>query len=82
MHPIDLLCKEFGLTRYSLSKKSGVSDAALANLVTRNTAIDNMKIGTVKKISNAIGLTIDETVMKLEEYESKQAPLEWEGLVY
>lgn len=75
MHPIDRLCKEFGLTRYSLSKKSRVSDSALANLVTRNTAIDNIKIGTIKKISAAIGLTIDETIIKLEAYESKKDSL-------
>lgn len=71
MHPIDQLCKEFGLTRYSLSKKSGVNDSTLANLVTRNTDVDNMKIGTIKKIAKAVGLSIDELVEKLESYKKE-----------
>ncbi|MEC1716582.1 helix-turn-helix transcriptional regulator [Schinkia azotoformans] len=71
MHSIDQLCKEFGLTRYSLSKKSGVNDSTLANLVTRNTDVDNMKIGTIKKIAKAVGLSIDELVEKLESYKKE-----------
>lgn len=72
MHPIDLLCKEFNTTRYEMSKKTGLRETMLGNLVQRNTAVENLKIGTVIKISNALNIRIEEVISKLLQYENNE----------
>ncbi|PKR82447.1 helix-turn-helix domain-containing protein [Heyndrickxia camelliae] len=74
MHAIDLLCKEYGITRYSLSKKSGIRESVFSNLVQKNTPIENMKLGTLLKMASALDLPIGVLIEKLLEYE--KAPLD------
>ena len=69
LHPIDCLCKEIGITRYRLAKNMEVSYSTIQSLVSRNSAIDNMDVGTLLKIANAIGLTLDRTYAKLKCYD-------------
>ncbi|GAA0429349.1 hypothetical protein GCM10008934_18710 [Virgibacillus salarius] len=73
MHPIDSLCKEYEMTRYALSKKSGVRESVFSNLVQKNSSIQNMRLGTLLKISDALDLPIGVLIEKLLQYE-KTAP--------
>ncbi|KHD84230.1 helix-turn-helix domain-containing protein [Heyndrickxia ginsengihumi] len=69
MHPIELLCKEKGITRYALSKKSGVRESVFSNLVQKNSPIENMKLGTLLKMAAALELPIGDLIEKLLKYE-------------
>ena len=75
MHPIDLLCKEYEITRYSLSKKSGIRESVFSNLVQKNSPIENMKLGTLLKMSSALDLPIGDLIEKLLQYENS-SPIE------
>ena len=77
LHPIDYLCKEVGISRYRLAKNMGVGYSTLQSLVSRNSAIDNMNVGTLLKIANAINLTLDETYAKLKSYEQPKYKIRW-----
>lgn len=69
MHPIDLLCKEYGMTRYALSKKSSVRESVFSNLVQKNSPIENMRLGTLLKMADGLDLPIGDLIEKLLTYE-------------
>jgi len=71
MHPIDMLCKEYGLSRYKLAKISGVSENTLSKSVIRNTNFRNLKTGTLINISNALDISTDELINKFLQYEKE-----------
>jgi transcriptional regulator with XRE-family HTH domain len=70
MHPIELLCKEYNITRYALSKKSGIRESVFSNLVQKNSPIENVKLGTLLKIADALQVPIGDLIEKLLAYES------------
>jgi transcriptional regulator with XRE-family HTH domain len=72
MHPIDLLCKEFEITRYALSKKCGVRESAFSNLVQKNSPVENMRLGTLLKMADGLNLPIGELIEKLLKYENNR----------
>ena len=51
-----------GLTRYQLSKISGIPWSTLSNICTGKTDFEKCTVGTVKKLANALDLTIEETL--------------------
>jgi DNA-binding Xre family transcriptional regulator len=75
MHPIELLCKEFNITRYALSKKSGIRESVFSNLIQKNSPVENMRLGTLLKMADALDLPIGDIVEKLLAYEN-QSPLD------
>lgn len=77
LHPIDYLCKEVGISRYRLAKNMGVAYSTIQSLVSRNSNIDNIDVGTLLKISNAVNLTLDETYAKLKSYEQPKYKVRW-----
>lgn len=74
MHPIDQLCKEYNMTRYALSKKSGIRESVFSNLVQKQSPIENMKLGTLLKMAAALDLPIGDLIEKLLGYENS-API-------
>ncbi|MEG0900031.1 MAG: helix-turn-helix transcriptional regulator [Oscillospiraceae bacterium] len=58
------LLKEKGLSRYSLSKKSGVPWATLSDICSGKTSLSRCNAQTVLKLSKALDLSIEE-VLKL-----------------
>lgn len=51
-----------GLTRYQLSKISGIPWSTLSNICTGKTDFEKCTVGTVRKLANALDLTIEETL--------------------
>ena len=54
------LIQERGLTKYRLTKDSGIPWATLADLCSRKTRLDRCGGGTLQKLAKALGLTIEE----------------------
>lgn len=68
MHPIDKLCQDFNVTRYQICKDAGLSRTSLDGLVRRNTSVEDMKLGTLIKISSALKISVHELIDKLLQY--------------
>ena len=60
-----------GLTRYQLSKISGIPWSTLSNICTGKTDFEKCTVGTVRKLANALDLTIEETLenIRINQYE-------------
>lgn len=71
MHAIEMLCEEYGMTRYKLSKDSGVSQDYLTAQVRNGKSSLNIKSIYLKKIADALNLSMDELYYKLSKYESE-----------
>lgn len=61
---INELLKEKGMSRYSLSKASGIPWATLSDICSGKTSLARCNAQTIQKLSIAFGLTIEE-VLKL-----------------
>lgn len=59
------LLKEKGLSRYSLSKKSGVPWATLSDICYGKTSLNRCNARTISKLSHALELSVEE-ILKLE----------------
>lgn len=59
------LLKEKGLSRYSLSKTSGVPWATLADICSGKTSLNRCSAETLSKLSKALNLSIEE-ILELE----------------
>lgn len=70
LHPIDQLCKEYNLTRYKLSKLSGVAETTLSNLVKRNSSVGRISVDTLHAISIALDTDMDDLYKKLKNFEN------------
>lgn len=70
-HAIDLLCKEYKISRYQLAKISNISESRISNFVSRKTKIKNLKLETIVNIANALNVSIDLLVRKLIDYEDQ-----------
>lgn len=51
-----------GMTRYRLSKVSGIPWATLSDICTGRTELERCSAGTVLKLARALGLTVEETL--------------------
>ena len=51
-----------GLTRYQLAKISGIPWSTLSNICTGKTDFAQCTVGTVRKLANALDLTLEETL--------------------
>ncbi|MDD7717879.1 MAG: helix-turn-helix transcriptional regulator [Eubacteriaceae bacterium] len=60
---INELLKEKGLSRYSLSKISGIPWATLSDICSGKTSLVKCSAQTLQKLSNAFGMTIEEILM-------------------
>lgn len=70
LHPIDELCKEYNLTRYKLSKMSGVAETTLSNLVKRNSSVGRISADTLHAISTALEIDMGDMYKKLKKFEN------------
>jgi len=75
-HPIDLLCKEYDLTRYRLSKLSGVSENTLSNIVRRNTTIGRISVDVMHALSVGLNIDMTELYHKLKSFEKSNTDTE------
>lgn len=62
---INELLKEKGMSRYSLSKASGIPWATLSDICSGKASLARCNAQTIKKLSNAFGMTIEE-VLRLQ----------------
>lgn len=69
MHPIEKLCEEYGVTRYWLANKGKISQSGLSDSVVKNRSIDEMKLGTFRKLAIALNIDVDLLIKKMYEYE-------------
>lgn len=66
---INKLAEEKNITKYRISKNSGLPQATLSEIASgKNT---NPTIDTIEKIAKGIGVTVSELVKKAEEMEDK-----------
>lgn len=56
---------EKNITKYQLSKKSGIPWATLSDICNGKADLEKCSVGTVRKLANALGMTIEE-VLDLE----------------
>lgn len=64
---INLLAKEKNITKYRISKNSGIAQTTLGEIANgKNT---NPTIDTIEKIAKGIGVTVSELMRKAEEME-------------
>ena len=62
---ISVLAEEKNISKYRISKNSGISQVTLSDIVNeRNT---NPTIETIEKIANGIGISASEIIRKAEE---------------
>lgn len=78
MHALDKVLDDYGLNRYKLSVKTGITESTLSSIVNRNTAVSDIKL----KIFEAIAETSEQNLtdiideMKYYEKENKMNKLE------
>lgn len=68
IHPLENLLLEYNMTRYQLSKH-GVPESTSSSIVNRKTKVDDISIGIVVKLANALELDIDGVYARLKDYE-------------
>lgn len=69
---IDDLLKEKNMSRYELSKLSGVPQSTISDLLLGKTNLQQCKVGTLNKIAKALDETIDSLLTKQEnQYEEE-----------
>ncbi|WP_315074204.1 helix-turn-helix transcriptional regulator [uncultured Clostridium sp.] len=64
---INALAKERNITKYRISKNSGVAQTSLCEIVSGKNS--NPTIETIEKIANGIGISVSELMKKAEELE-------------
>ena len=60
---IDDWMKQKNLSRYELSKKSGIPYTTLTDLIQKRTRLEKSNAETVYKLSKAMGISMDELFM-------------------
>jgi repressor LexA len=68
---LDMLMKERGLSRMSLSKESGIPYMTIVNFYEKGT--DNIKLSTLRKLADFFGVSID--YLADDEYDDRMTPL-------
>lgn len=63
---IDDLLKEKNMTRYELSKKSGVPQSTIADICSGKTDLQQCKVGTLLKIARVLNESVDSLILKQE----------------
>ncbi|WP_239256706.1 helix-turn-helix domain-containing protein [Listeria ilorinensis] len=66
---LDLFLKNQGMTRYQLSKLSGIRDTSLATINKRE--VDSFKAGMIKKIAVVFGMTAGQLLDELYRIEEE-----------
>ena len=69
MHPIEKLCEEYGVTRYWVAKNAKISEGGLSDMVKDKRSIDDIKLGTLRKISETLETSVGVVIEKLYKYE-------------
>lgn len=62
---IQQLLRDMNISRYRLSKISGIPWSTLADIYSGKTRLDRCSVGTLSKLAKALGLSIEE-LLKLE----------------
>ncbi len=68
---IDKLLKDSQISRYRLSKESGVPQATISDLCSGKTALEKCSAGTLYKIAKTLHVTVD-SILEADECERKQ----------
>lgn len=79
---IEELCSNGGITRYQLSRRTGISQSALSDIVKKKNV---PTLATIEKICAAFGITIAQFFIQGEHLpdlsgEQKELLLLWDGL--
>lgn len=70
---INELLKEKGMSRYSLSKTSGIAWATLSDICSGKTSLTRCNAQTLQKLSGALGMTIEDILaLTVEPSESQK----------
>ena len=62
------LLKQKGLTKYVLSKLSGIPFATISDISTGKSRIEKCSAGTVYKLAKALGVTVEDLLADIMEY--------------
>lgn len=65
-HWLEKLAFKFNTNINRLAEKMNINRSTLYKMVERNTELDNVTIGTIKKLANALNITIDELIEIIE----------------
>jgi len=64
------LMEEYGFkSRYELAKKTGIGESSVNRIISRDSDWKNTKLGFANRLAKGLGLTVDELIEKLEQYE-------------
>lgn len=63
---IQQILREKNLSRYQLSKKSGVPWATLADICSGKTTLSRCSAGTLMKLSSALGIPMEQLIKQIE----------------
>ncbi|MCL1948189.1 MAG: helix-turn-helix transcriptional regulator [Turicibacter sp.] len=72
-HAIDLLCEEYGVTRYALNKGLGLSQNMLNTFIIRGKSCLELKLKVILAIAQYLEIEPGELISKLKNYELNQA---------
>lgn len=72
MHALEWLAVDFKISKYELAKRSEISTGTLNNMIYRNIAVDDIKVGTIIKLANGVELMMDEVYARLKSYEKRE----------
>ncbi len=70
---IDILLDEKKMSKYKLSKESGVPQATISDICSGKTAIEKCAAGTLHKMAKVLEVTVDELLEAEEKSKNKNA---------
>lgn len=68
-HWIEKLADKFGMNLNQLATRAGLDRSILYKMIERNTKLDNVTFGTIKKLAKALDVKIDDLIDLIEEEE-------------
>ena len=69
---IDDLLQQSKMSRYKLSKESGVAQSTISDICSGKTSVENCSAGTLYKIARALNVTVDALLEANEQAETKE----------
>ena len=76
---IDNLLREAKMSRYKLSKESGVAQATISDICSGKASMDKCSAGTLYKIAKVLNVTVDSLLEAEEQSATKKAATELYG---
>ncbi len=62
---LDILCQNYNLSFYALSKRTGVAQSTISNIRSKNISYKDVRFGTILSICEGLNITLNEFEVEL-----------------